>query len=331
MPIEQDVPIRLALVTGATGAVGPALVRRLVREGVKVRAVARHDPPPRLFDAGVEFVRADLADGGVCHTLARDVDTVFHLAARLHVADPAASLRPVYERDNVEVTRRLVAATPASAHFVFFSTIDVYGATRPGELADERTPPRPHSMYSETKLDGEREALAHPRATILRAAAVYGSRVKGNYARLVRAIRRGWFVSVGRGTNRRTLVYDADLAGAACIAAHDSRATGAIYNVTDGDVHTVRDIALAIGLAVGRRPLSWALPVAPVRAAAAIVDRSCHLLRCRAPINSSMIDKLQEDFAVSGARLQQELGFRPAFDLRSGWQAAVRDMATQGT
>ena len=65
-----------ALVTGATGAVGPALVRRLLAEGVRVRAVARHEPPPGLFPAEVEFRRIDLAEMSRFGDLVQDVDAL---------------------------------------------------------------------------------------------------------------------------------------------------------------------------------------------------------------------------------------------------------------
>ena len=50
---------KTVLVTGATGLVGGALVRRFAAEGHRVLAVARK-PPTEPFPAGVEFVAADV-------------------------------------------------------------------------------------------------------------------------------------------------------------------------------------------------------------------------------------------------------------------------------
>jgi UDP-glucose 4-epimerase len=318
--------IRRALVTGATGAVGPALVRRLVREGVPVAGVARHDPPAGLLPGGVQFTRADLTDSRAAASLVQDADLVFHLAARLHIPNPPPSMRADFERENVEVTRSLVTAAGPATRFILFSTIDVYGPTRAGELADERTAPRPRSLYGETKLQAERIVLAHPRGAVLRVASVYGPRVKGNFARLVRAVRRGRFVTVGHGQNRRTLVYDDDLAEAAWLAAKDDRSSGRVYNVTDGAIHTVDEIAAAIAEAAGRPPSIWHLPAPPVRLAARVLERGCSIVGREAPVTVAMIDKVQEDFAVAGDLIQKELGFRPAVGLRQGWARALEEM-----
>ena len=67
---------------------------------------------------------------------------------------------------------------------------------------------------------------------MLRLGAVYGSRIKGNYERLVRSLVRGRFIPVGYGANRRTLVYDKDVARAAVLAAIHDAAAGKIYNVS---------------------------------------------------------------------------------------------------
>jgi nucleoside-diphosphate-sugar epimerase len=43
-----------------------------------------------------------------------------------------------------------------------------------------------------------------------------------------------------------------------------------------------------------------------------------------------MIDKYVEDVAVDGSLIQSELGFRPAYNLDSGWREAIREMRQQG-
>ena len=56
------------------------------------------------------------------------------------------------------------------------------------------------------------------------------------------ALLSGWFVPVGPGLNRRTLVYDKDVAAAAILAVEHSAAGGRVYNVTDGHVHRFCEI-----------------------------------------------------------------------------------------
>lgn len=314
------------VVTGATGAVGPAVANRIAREaGATVLALARHAPPPGLLLPQVRFESHDLLGDGVLRCV-RDADCVLHLAARLHTNDPAGARRDEYERVNVEGTRRLVDAVRPSARFVFFSTVDVYGPTPVGTQATETTAPNPRSMYGDTKLRAEQFVLQHPGGLVLRLGAVYGSSVKANYARLVHALARHRYIQVGPGTNVRSLIFERDVAQAAWLAAGPDRLPSRIYNLTDGRLHTVNDIVSAISAALGRQPPRWSLPAPPVRAAAATLDALFRAAGRRSPVTPQMIDKLQENVAVSGQRFLEEASFRPGWDLASGWTAALCQM-----
>ena len=75
---------------------------------------------------------------------------------------------------------------------------------------------QPDTFYAQTKLAAEqivlnaRRAEGQPLGTVLRLGAVYGSRIKGNYRQLLKALAKRRFVPIGQGQNRRTLVYDRD-------------------------------------------------------------------------------------------------------------------------
>jgi UDP-glucose 4-epimerase len=319
----------ICLVTGATGAIGPGIVDAL-SNGHDIRTLSRRPPPAGLFKPAVTNVVGDISDTDAVHRAAEGVTLIVHLAALLHIVDPLATLQAAYERINVGGTAAVVAA--AQSHGVgrvlVLSTIAVYGRTG-GAMVDEATPPNPETMYGETKLRAERLALSarrsdgHPLATVLRSAAVYGPRVKGNYQRLVQALARRRFVPVGPGHNRRTVVFEGDLASAVAMAAADSGAAGRIYNVTDGGTHTMREMIGAICAALGRRAPSWHLPVAPVRAAVglgAIVNG-----RARRALETYL-----EDVAVKGSRIEAELGFTPRVDLGQGWIRTIAAMRDEG-
>jgi UDP-glucose 4-epimerase len=133
-------------------------------------------------------------------------------------------------------------------------------------------------------------------------------------------------VPVGPGRNRRTLVYDRDSVEAAILAGRHPDAAGQIYNVSDGQFHTVNEIIAAICAALGRRPPRFAMPVGPVRAAAAVLEQAARLAGRRPAIGRATVDKYTEDVAVAGQRIQTRLGFAPQFDLRQGWLETVRLM-----
>jgi UDP-glucose 4-epimerase len=315
------------LVTGASGAVGPAVVARLLREGRRVRAFSRN-PGTGPWPDGVDVLAGDVADADAVARAVDGVEWVLHLAGLLHAQPAPPSLAAAYERANHEGARAVADACVRAGvrRLVLFSTIAVYGAT--GEDgADEDTPPRPPTDYAASKLRGERAVLdrhgeGELSATVLRLAAVYGPNVKANYARLARSIAAGRFVPIGPGRNRRTLVHEQDVAEAARLAATHPRAGGRVYNVTDGQVHRLCDIVDAIAAAAGRRLLPFRVPMPAARAAAGIVDGALAAAGRPARIGP-MLDKYGEDVVVRGERLQRELGFRPRFDLAAGWRDAL--------
>jgi nucleoside-diphosphate-sugar epimerase len=323
--------VSTALVTGATGVIGPQLVRRLAGVGFGVRVLARRPPAPGLLPSAVEVVTGDISDGDVVRKAVEGATYVFHLAAKLHINNPSASLAGEYRNTNVEGARIVAEASRDAgvSRLVFFSSIAVYGPTTPGEVLHEDSPALATSLYGSTKCDAEEILLSmrrrsddEPLAVILRIAGVYGSRIKGNYRELVRWLRRGVFVPIGPGFNRRTLVYEEDVADAALLAAMHPAAAGRIYNVTDGDVHTFREIVAVICDVLDRRPPDLHVPTSVARVCARVLDSGLSLVG-RTGMAGPLVDKLVEDMAVNGRRIQDELGFRPRFDLRNGWEATI--------
>lgn len=323
---------RTALVTGANGVIGTTLVRRLIEHGYAVRALVRGTQDSRgVLPESVEVVHGDITDSALMRRAVENIDVVFHLAAKLHLNNPPPGARAEYERVNVEGTRTLVeAAREAGAdRFVFFSTINVYGATPRGEVFDDDAPLNPDSLYAETKAQAEEIVREMDDGVVLRLAAVYGGQMKGNFPRLLNALRKRRPVIVGDGTNRRTLVYTEDAACAAILAAEHTAAAGQTYNVTDGHIHTLRDIINAMSEALNQPAPRLRLPKSPIRFAAGVLEQSFKLIGRDAPVDRRMIDKLTEDVAVTCPKIQSELGYRPQYDLRTGWREAVRAVGSR--
>jgi UDP-glucose 4-epimerase len=289
-----------------------------------------------LLPSNVESITGDVANLDMVAAAVRDVDAVIHLAGLLHILNPSDSLREQYERVNVTGTENLLAASLAGnvRRFVFVSTIAVYGYGT-GVVLNEESPPHPATPYAESKLRAERLVLEGRRdgatiGTVLRLAAVYGSRVKGNYRRLLYSLARGRFVPLGSGANRRTLVHDSDVARATLMALRSPNAGGRVFNVSDGTFHTLDEIVATICAALGRRRPSLTLPVRPARIAAGILEDMQRLIGRNPKIGRSTIDKYTEDVAVDSTRIQRELGFVPQMNLSAGWEQTIREMREHG-
>lgn len=319
----------ICLVTGATGAIGPGVVAALSKT-YDLRTFSRRPAEPGQLDRSVTGFVGDVTDAETLRRAARGAEVIVHLAALLHLVDPPPAIRAEYQRVNVGGTAAVIEAAIAEnvSRVVVMSTIAVYGY-RAGGGVDETSPCTPETAYGETKLAAEQIALAAhrrdgaPLATVLRSAAVYGPRVKGNYQRLVHALARRRFVPVGPGDNLRTLIFDEDLASATALAARHGSAAGRVYNVSDGTPHPLREIVAAICAALGRRPPRWHVPIGPVRAAV----RAASVVKPGLP---RMLDKYLEEVAVDASRIQAELGFRPRVGLMEGWKATIAEMQRTG-
>ena len=117
----------MILLTGATGTVGSALLRRLTAGGRPVRALVRDQR--RLGDqrVRVQIALGDLSDPPSFRNALRGVDTVVHLAASIR-DQPRGSI----EELNAVATLRLVRAAERAGvrRFVFFSALNAHHHSR---------------------------------------------------------------------------------------------------------------------------------------------------------------------------------------------------------
>ncbi len=327
----------LILVTGATGAVGPQVVKALGEAGYHIRTLSLDPPPAGMWSERIEVKLGDVTNPMDVQGAMRGVDAVVHLAALLHIVNPSSDLRQKYEMINVGGTAAVVGAAIRAdvRRILYFSTIAVYGDSR-GRVLNEETPPSPNTFYEKTKLEAERIVLdakqlsGSPVGTVLRLGAVYGPRIKGNYERLTQALARHRFLHIGNGLNRRTLIYDKDVARAALLAVSRPAAAGRVFNVTDGAFHTLNEIIECICTSLGRKPPRLSFPSGMARSVASAVEGGFRLFGLKAPVTPEMVDKYTEDIAVDGRLIQKELGFVPQYDLQTGWDETIREMRRIG-
>jgi UDP-glucose 4-epimerase len=163
-------------VTGASGNVGTALLRRLTAPGsgvAEVRGLARRQPPDVAPYAGVRWHLTDLGEvtsEDVLPEFLDGVDAVVHLAWALQPGRRPEQLRRV----NVEGSRRVARAAAAAgvAHVVHMSSIGAYAPGAVGQRVTEDWPTTgvPSSQYSRDKAEAERtvrEVMSrHPGTTL---------------------------------------------------------------------------------------------------------------------------------------------------------------------
>ena len=194
----------------------------------------------------------------------------------------------------------------------------------------------PDTPYGRSKLQAEQRVLeavsktGQPLGSVLRLAAVYGPSVKGNYERLLIGLARRRFLPVGAGLNRRTLVFEDDVARAVLLAAAKVEAGAQVFNVTDGEIHTVREIIAAIAAGLGRKAPALHVPAGAARFAVAAAEAACRTVGRPSPVTRATLDKYLEDVAVSGQRLRDTLGFQPQWGIEQGWSHTIHELRRQG-
>ena len=154
------------VITGASGNLGSALVRRLGRDDHDLVGISRRAPATRR--ANIEWVTADLTEDSAVPVLREafaDADAVVHLAWGFQ---PTHDLAYLEEALGVGGTRRVLEAVTAASglHLVHMSSLGAY-SPRQGDLPVDESWARegvPTSPYSQHKAAAERLLDSHEQA-----------------------------------------------------------------------------------------------------------------------------------------------------------------------
>lgn len=293
------------LVTGGAGYVGSMITTQLVSNGYKVRVLDnlmdKTRKRPSLSQEEVEFVKGDVRDKPTVQRATQGCDVVLHLAAI--VGYPACDASPRDARSvNVDGTRTVVACAE-SRPLVVLSTMSCLGLVN-GGVCDERTVPKPVSLYGKTKYEAEQHALAEGKNTVvLRPASAFGRALNMRYDLLVHhllkeALTTGRIV-VYEPESMRCLVHVRELAKAVQVGILEfEKMVGQIFHVG-----------------------SDSLNVSKIEIARAIQS----VTSCEIVADSTSTDPEMRNYAGMFTKFSQ-LGFRATLDLDAEILALARDM-----
>lgn len=261
---------RTVLVTGGAGYIGSVAAATLAENGAHVRVVDNLSTGHRdAVHPSCELVVADLRNPGSIAGITKDVETVYHFAAKSLVGE--SETRPEeYWENNLLGTRNLLEEMRKSGtqRLVFSSTAAVYGAPDQ-DVIDEDTATRPVNTYGATKLAAEMQIESYVRshgfaAAILRyfnvagAHAQYGER-HAEETHLIPRMLSGDNPSVfgtdwptSDGTCVRDYVHVKDLVRAHLLAADNLTQTTAIkLNLGSGCGYSVGEVVDCINRVTG--------------------------------------------------------------------------------
>lgn len=144
----------------------------------------------------------------------KGVDCILHLAALVHQMKGAPKEK--YFEVNTELTRKIAESAKKSgvSHFIFYSTVAVYGTHgyfEHDKILSIDSPTNPQTAYAESKLRAEKVLTdmrdSKFKVSILRPPMVYGNNCPGNMKKLEKLVEIFSVLPFGNDENRRTIVH----------------------------------------------------------------------------------------------------------------------------
>jgi dihydroflavonol-4-reductase len=304
-----------ALVTGATGFVGAAVARALLREGWEVRALARKGSDRRnLQPIAVEVIEGDLADADSLARALGGCEGLFHVAAdyRLGAFDP----QQLY-KTNVEGTRNILnAARDAGVRrVVYTSSVATIGIPKDGTPGTEESPSTLADMighYKRSKYLAEEVAREAARAGIAVVIVNPSTPVGPGDVKPTPTGQLVFDAAAGRmpayvdtGLN---IVHVDDVANGHLLAYHRGR-VGERY-ILGGEDMTLREILIEIARLVDRKPPSVRLPSSVVMPIAYVAEAFARMTGRSTRVTVEGVRMARKLMFFSSAKAARELGYQ---------------------
>jgi nucleoside-diphosphate-sugar epimerase len=313
-----------AFVTGGSGFIGGRLVRRLVTEGVPVRALARSDRSAEaVAELGAEPARGDLDDAASIAAGAEGCDVAFHLAAHLGDWGPIEE----FERVNVGGTRNALAgcAQAGVRRFVHCGTEAALMAGEPLVRVDETAPLRPDSPapYPSTKAKAEQAVRDASRegfeTVVLRPRFVWGAGDTTLLPEMVKMVEAGRFAWVGGGGNLTDTAHVDNVVEGLLLAARSGGA-GEAYFVTDGQPVVFREFVSAMLETQGVEPPGRTLPTWLAHGLSSGGETAWRLLPLPGspPLTRFTYWVLTQECTIDISKARSELGYEPVRSREEG-------------
>ncbi|MEV4351651.1 NAD-dependent epimerase/dehydratase family protein [Actinoplanes sp. NPDC049596] len=323
----------IAFVTGGSGFVGGALIRRLVAAGWPVRALARS---PRSA-AAVRAAGAEPVTGDLHNLPALDgTDVAFHCAAFVE----RWGTRADYEAANVTGTRNVVeacrkAGTPRLVHV---GTEAAVLAGQPLHEAGEDVPLRPDSksLYCATKAMAERVVRDAGgdglRTVVVRPRLIWGPGDRTILPALADSVRRGRFRWIGPGTHLTSTTH-VDNAVHGLMLAATAADPGPVYFVTDGPPAVFRDFITSLLATAGVTAPDGHVPPRAAALAAAGAEGAWRVLRLPGapPITRTEVWLSSLECTLDIGRARAELGYQPVITREAGLSDLAAGPGTAGS
>ncbi len=302
------------LVTGSTGFIGRSLCEKLTEKNLKAWGTVLAGESVESLPANVEVVPIEpIGPETKWYEALEGIDTVVHLAARVHVMDEKDDdPLKAYRHANVYGTEHLAreAANHGIKRFVFLSSVKVLGEETEVPYC-ENAPPQPMDPYGISKHEAE-DALWKVAAetdlevVIIRPPLVYGAGVKANFLNLLKLVHLGIPMPLGAVNNCRSLIYRSNLIDAIVICINHPKAVGQTFLVSDNEDVSTPELIRRVASAMGCPARLFPVPVSVMRFAGKLTGKT------------AAMDRLLGSLVVDSGKIRRELGWNPPFTMAEG-------------
>lgn len=238
------------------------------------------------------------------------IDYLVHVAGKAHMVPKTSEEKRDFYEVNVKGTENLLAGILESGStikgIVFISSVAVYGLDSGSEISEESdllaTDPYGASKIEVEVLLKEFAAKRDMNCLILRLPLLAGKNPPGNLGAMINAIKKGWYLSIGKATARKSMVLAEDVAE----FVFNNLDKNGVYNLTDEYHPSFKELEKAISSYIGSNR-SKSIP----QFLAIIFAKIGDLLGKRSPINSRKLRKIQSELTFSSKKAVKELSWKP--------------------
>ena len=312
------------VIFGGAGYVGYRWALRLIEKKQFARIVlADFRPPAVMLPEQIDFRACDVRKSIEVQLPDVRPEWIFNFSA---VHREPGHAREEYFDTNLPGAKNVCAFAEQTGckNILFTSSIAVYGPTN--GPTSETSPLYPVSPYGISKLAAEliheawRAADLQRRLLICRPAVVYGPGDPGNILRMIRAIKKGYFIFPGSRTVRKSYAYIEGLLDSFefMMARPENRLT---YNYAERETETLEGLVQIAQTHLGKKTPTFAAPL-PLLEAAAVVTQ--WMTRGRSSLHPARVRK-----AALSTHIVPETLVKAGFDFRYDFAASLKDWSVK--
>ncbi|WP_130618215.1 NAD-dependent epimerase/dehydratase family protein [Dyella amyloliquefaciens] len=321
-----------ALVTGASGFLGRALLAALRRSGQRVRVLVRR-PDPRLASLVQQVVIGDLGDPRIVDQAVQGARTVYHVGAAMSGGPREFEAATVWGTRNV-VDACLRHGTQRLVYVSSMSVLDHAGRD-PWMAIHESSALEPYperrGSYTQTKLVAENYVRDAIRERGLPAVVVRPGQIVGPGSEITTpngtlAIAGRW-IAVGSASQTLPLVYLDDVVDALLLAACAPAASGRLVHVVDPAIVTQGEYLARVSRKRGKELRLTRWPKSLLLALALGVEALGKLLGRNVPLTRYRVNSLRPLANFDQSVVRDVLGWEPRVGLKRGMDIMFADQA----